>query len=329
MNNPLVSIIMTAYNEELYIKEAIESVLAQTYTDFEFIIVNDGSIDQTESIILSFSDDRIKYVKNEHNLKLIDSLNIGLNLAKGKYIARMDSDDLCMPERLEKQIEFMEANPEIGISGAQLIVFGSHDGFMNYPLTHDDIRLKLFISSCFGNNVVMFRRVIFEKNQLFFPLGYFHAEDFKCWTNWMSVTKAANLNLYLVKYRSHANSVSSKHKLIQRETRNRIRLEYVKTTFSLENDLKTAVDFTGKISSARVNAIKTIFKINEEKKHFDVLKLKKTVMKLWYLDSLEEVENNFFVILKYPLIFKIDLKSNFKNWINIVKHFLKFKLAGK
>ena len=124
---------MAAYNEEAYIRDAIVSVLNQTYENFEFIIINDGSTDQTESIIISITDKRIKYLKNEVNIKLIDSLNKGIALATGKYIARMDSDDICFPERLEKQVEFMEANPNIGISGAQLELFGRSKGQMNYP----------------------------------------------------------------------------------------------------------------------------------------------------------------------------------------------------
>lgn len=328
MNKPLVSIVMTAYNEELYIKEAIESVLNQTYFNFEFIIINDGSVDKTENIILSFSDDRIKYFKNEKNLKLIDSLNIGLNIAQGKYIARMDSDDICVPERIEKQVEFMEANPEIGISGAQLLVFGKENGFMNYPLTHEDIRLRLFITSCFGNNVVIFRKTLFDKHQLYFPKGYLHAEDYKCWTNWVLVAKAGNLNLNLVKYRSHANSVSSKHKMVQRDTRNRIRLEYLSKVFELKNDNLLAKDFVGKISYKRVVAIKEILKINRYKKQFDDLKLRETILDLWYLDSLEEAENNFLITLKYPMIFMIEFKKNFKKWLFVSKHYLKFKFKN-
>src|SRR4051812_25511698 len=100
MSNPVVSVVMAAYNEEKYIRDAIESILSQTYTSFEFIIINDGSTDQTEKIILSYSDPRIRYLKNSENLKLIASLNKGLKVAKGKYIARMDADDISISTRL-------------------------------------------------------------------------------------------------------------------------------------------------------------------------------------------------------------------------------------
>ena len=117
MTNCLISIILPAYNAEKYLKEAIDSILAQTYTNFELIVINDGSTDKTEEIILSYQDSRIRYIKNEKNLKLIRTLNKGIGLAKGKYIARMDADDISLPHRLKEEVEFMEAHPNIGEIG--------------------------------------------------------------------------------------------------------------------------------------------------------------------------------------------------------------------
>lgn len=114
MAKELISVILPAYNAERFLKEAIDSILAQTYTNFELIILNDGSTDRTEEIILSYDDPRIRYVKNETNLKLIKTLNKGIELAKGKYIARMDADDISLPTRLEKEYEFMEKHPNAG-----------------------------------------------------------------------------------------------------------------------------------------------------------------------------------------------------------------------
>lgn len=316
---------MAAFNEEKHIHEAIQSVLNQSFTDYEFIIINDGSSDRTEEIILSFNDPRIKYIKNEHNLKLIASLNKGLKAASGKYIARMDSDDICFENRLEKQIAFMEAHPEIGISGSQLLVFGNEDGLMQYPLSHEDIKLRLFITSCFGNNVVIFRREILEQYNLYFPQGYLHAEDYKCWTNWVAVTKTANLNESLVKYRSHSNSVSAQHKTLQRETRNRIRIEYISNVFAVKPNV--AEELTGPVSSEKLRALKTILSINKIVNYANQVKLEKTLLELWYLDSLEEAEKNILVIFKFPLIFGFDFKKNFRNWIFLSKHYLKFRFS--
>ena len=114
MKNPLVSILMPVYNSEKYLREAIKSILNQTFTNFELIIINDGSTDNSLKIIKSFKDNRIKIIKNKGNLGLIKTLNKGIDLAQGKYIARMDADDIAMPKRLEKQIAFFNENPDYG-----------------------------------------------------------------------------------------------------------------------------------------------------------------------------------------------------------------------
>ena len=117
---PRVSVLMSVYNtEEDFLRDAIKSILNQTFTDFEFLIINDGSKNNAEEVILSFNDDRIKYILNEKNLGLIDSLNKGLSLAQGEYIARFDSDDISSNKRLEKQVEFMDKNPNVGLLGTQ------------------------------------------------------------------------------------------------------------------------------------------------------------------------------------------------------------------
>jgi glycosyltransferase involved in cell wall biosynthesis len=322
MSSPVISIVMAAFNEEKHINESIDSILKQTYSDFELIIINDGSTDKTEQIIKSFGDKRIVYVKNEKNLKLISSLNKGLELARGKYIARMDADDICYPKRLEKQLSFMEANPEVGISGAQLEIFGNSRGFMNYPLDHDSIKLRLLITSCFGNNVVIFRREIFEKYELYFPNGYIHAEDYKCWTNWIKHTKLANLEDALVRYRSHSASVSITGKRTQRETRDRIRKEYLTELFQLSEQPDIATLFYGTLSGKRINAIKFILDKNNELRVFPEEKLAEAINNLWYSDALEGVEDKFGNFLRFRFIFKLKFPGNGKRWINVLKHYI-------
>ena len=111
----LVSVILPAYNAERFLKESIDSILAQTYRNFELIVLNDGRTDRTEEIVLSYSDPRIRYVKNEQNLKLIKTLNKGIDLAKGEYIARMDADDVSVPTRFEEEVYKFEEDPTLGI----------------------------------------------------------------------------------------------------------------------------------------------------------------------------------------------------------------------
>ncbi|HXK49687.1 MAG TPA: glycosyltransferase family 2 protein, partial [Clostridiales bacterium] len=114
---PAISVIMSVYNSEQYLQESIDSILDQTFNDFEFIITDDCSTDGSFEIIKSYAmlDKRIKYFRNSENIGLTKSLNLMLDIAKGKYIARMDSDDISMPDRFSKQFDFMENNPEIGV----------------------------------------------------------------------------------------------------------------------------------------------------------------------------------------------------------------------
>lgn len=324
-NTPLVSVVMAAYNEEKYIHEAIESILHQTYTNFEFIIINDGSTDRTEEIILSYTDPRIRYVRNEENLRLIASLNKGLALSTGKYIARMDSDDISMPERLQKQVAFMEANPSIGISGAQLVVFGSEDSTMNYPLEHEDLQLRLLITSCFPNNLVIFRNELVKKHTLAFTEGYHHGEDYKFWTQWLQITTGANLPEYLVKYRFHPSSVSHKFKDVQRQTRNRIRVEYVSELFQLQGEERAyAKDLFGYDYGKKIEAVKAVLHKNTQIKKFGNEKLTKTLFYLWYMDSLERVVEDRAVIFKFTKIFSLSFLKNIRYWEYIFKHTIKY-----
>ena len=118
MKNPKVTVLMSVYNGEKYLQEAIDSILEQTFKDFEFLIINDGSTDKTGEILESYHDLRIKIINNEKNIGLTKSLNKGLKLARGEYIARQDADDISMPERLEKEVEFLETHQDYAVVGA-------------------------------------------------------------------------------------------------------------------------------------------------------------------------------------------------------------------
>ena len=200
----LISVVLPAYNAELYLKEAIDSVLAQTLTDFELIVLNDGSSDKTEEIILSYDDARIVYVKNEQNLGLIGTLNKGMALAKGKYIARMDADDICFPERFAKQVEFLENNQDYIICGTAAYRFYediSDRKAFNPPLNDENIRIRLFFNSSFIHPSVMFRKNIVIDHQLQFSENYKYAEDYYFWMDLLKYGKGFNLKEKLLYYR--------------------------------------------------------------------------------------------------------------------------------
>ena len=163
----LVSVVMPVYNGALYLREAIDSILSQTHSNLELIIINDGSTDDSERIIQSYTDERIVYLKNEVNSRICVTLNRGLDIAKGKYIARMDCDDISVLNRLEVQVEFMESHPEIGICGSNVIVFG-RDFQREADMVQDSdlCTAGLIFNPCFAHPTVMWIKTIMEKYAL-------------------------------------------------------------------------------------------------------------------------------------------------------------------
>jgi glycosyltransferase involved in cell wall biosynthesis len=144
---PMVTVLMPVYNASCYLREAIGSILLQTLRDFEFIIVDDGSTDESRDIINSYPDTRIKVISHKTNLGLITALNTGIDNARGRYIARMDADDISAPERLEKQVEFMEMNSEIGVLGTWYETFGKENHKEGLPVDPAEVKCHLLFHS--------------------------------------------------------------------------------------------------------------------------------------------------------------------------------------
>ena len=196
---------MPAYNAEKYLREAIDSILTQTFTDFEFIIINDGSTDATEQIIKSYSDPRIVYLKNDMNSGICVTLNKGLDAAQGKYIARMDSDDISFPERLAVQVAFMDAHPEIAVCGSDVEIFG--ESVKPYVFTQiyepAQCRAGLIFNSCFAHPSVMMRAVVIKDNHLYYENDFKGLEDYKLWWEITKYGKPVNINRSLLRYRIH------------------------------------------------------------------------------------------------------------------------------
>jgi glycosyltransferase involved in cell wall biosynthesis len=158
---PKVTVLMSVYNGEKYLREAIESILNQTFKDFEFLIIDDGSIDSTPEIIQSYNDPRIRVIRNDENLGLTKSLNIGLREAKGEYIARMDADDISVPERLEKQVLLLEKYPKIGVLGTNIQYineFGNPSLILKWPQRDSLIKWQLCFMNPIAHPSVIIRR---------------------------------------------------------------------------------------------------------------------------------------------------------------------------
>lgn len=206
---PSVTVLLPVYNGEAYLHDAVESIISQDFTDFELLIVDDGSTDDSPRIIAGFADARIRVLKNPRRLKLSGALNRGIQEARGELIARMDADDIALPARLRRQVEFMNRHPEIGLCGAGVEKFGQgSSSIMNYPESHDQIRAYALFDCPFAHPTVVFRRQLFLNNRLMFDAGYYPTEDYELWARAMELFPCYNLPEVLLRYRVHAQSMT-------------------------------------------------------------------------------------------------------------------------
>ena len=221
MKTPKISVIMPAYNSEQYIAEAIESILNQTFSDFEFIIINDGSTDKTADIVRSYDDSRIRFIDNSVNQGISTTANLGLELANGEYIARMDSDDISHSNRFEKQVTYMDAHPECGVLSASYHMFGDADRITVHPEYVGS--LDLLVGCYVAHPVTMIRKSVIDEYNFVYDKDFVCAEDYDLWARMARVTEIHNLQDVLLEYRWHETNISNIHAEIQAENVKRIR----------------------------------------------------------------------------------------------------------
>ena len=206
---PKVTVLMTVYNGEKFLNEAIEGILNQTFRDFEFLIINDGSTDGSREIIQSYKDPRINLVDNESNIGLTASLNRGLSLAGGEYIARQDADDISLPERLEKQISILERNREIALLGSwYLEIDESGNPLREYKLPCEPLQISWDSIFYCSFSTVVFRRELVLNNVGFYDESFRYAQDWELYSKIARTHTAVNIGECLVKYRLHSRSMT-------------------------------------------------------------------------------------------------------------------------
>ena len=303
----MISVVMSVYNSENYLEEAILSILNQTYKNFEFIIINDGSTDRSLEIIEKYAkkDNRIKVISRE-NKGLPYSLNEGIKLSKGKYIVRMDSDDISLKDRFQKQLEFMENNLDIGVCGSAILSFDNK--IYLYPLKDELIKSELIFSTPFAHPAVIIRKEIIEKYNLFYNEEFLHSQDFELFSRMAKVTKMANLKVPLLKYRVLESSITKKTKEKERyKFLNKIFINYLKgLDFEINNKLHFYLSVNHRVKDNKINKkelynyFEKLTKTNNQKKVFDKISLNKVLGKrwLWYLyykKDFSAIFNKYFI----------------------------------
>jgi glycosyltransferase involved in cell wall biosynthesis len=212
MHEPLVTVLMPAYNAARYVHQAVASILRQSCADFELLIIDDGSRDETHEVLESYGDGRIRLLVNNTNRGIAAALNQGLAQARGKYIARQDADDVSHPTRLSEQAAFLEANPAVALLGTQARLlkpgFATHRSPVSRALSHEAIKFQALFSNPFLHTSVMYRREVVWTQLQGYNSDYRICQDYDLWLRVLRHHRVANLDRYLVDFRSHAQSIS-------------------------------------------------------------------------------------------------------------------------
>lgn len=287
--NPKISVVMSCYNRAEYSKLAIESILGQTYKDFEFIIIDDFSEDNTAEVIQDYADkdERIVFIRNKQNMDYNYNLRKGFEIAKGEYIARMDDDDISMPERFEKQVEYLDKHPEITVLGTFIEPIG--EGKAESWVTIEDsdeleIAMNFYNPMCHPS--VMIRNSFLKENNLNYSEDALYAEEYHLWMKIiLAGGKLANLPEELVQYRMHKKSVTqeSRTQKIQNKTAEGVRENLLKR-FSLNKS---------EVKRIRKSIFKYPFGKNNKKHVENVLKIMKKHPNIAPIKGIEKFEKRY------------------------------------
>lgn len=262
-----VSVLMPTYNAEKYLSEAVESILNQTFSDFELIVIDDASKDKTCSILESYHDSRIKILQGPCR-GIAAALNLGLDNAKGEYVARMDADDISLPRRFEKQVKFLDIHPEIGLCSTLAMMFtkdGDYQLFGTKHLEHMGLIDQLY-DTVVCHPTVMFRRELFNHYGLRYNESFKVAEDQELWTRALRVTKFYGIQEMLLRYRLHNNNASQITASMGDSVVQNIRCDVLKwlyPTGNYDGNLQPKIDSLFKVLDGELFSQNTV---NKEKK---------------------------------------------------------------
>ena len=336
---PSISVIMSVYNSEEYLKEAVDSILNQTFTNFEFIITDDCSTDSSLKILEEYekNDERIILVKNTENLGLTINLNRMINVAKGDYIARMDADDISLPSRFEKQFKFMEENHDIGVCGTNIQFFGNYNELSELPANHNEIKVELLFKDVIMHPTVMIRMSILNKYKFRYDESFIISQDYDLWCRMIDYTKFANLSGPLLKYRFMDSNITNSTKTEYRESFLRkiftMQLNKIGIT-PTENEIISHIRFTygetlkkfKDMESIKELILKLILK-NQKTQFYDQNILENVISKHWFSICTNStkfglISLNLFRSIKFKYPYNHDLKYKIKFFL---KCLIKFK----
>jgi glycosyltransferase involved in cell wall biosynthesis len=236
MMQPLVSVLLPVFNAAEFLEPALTSIFRQSYSNLEILAIDDGSTDESVSVLERFTDSRLRIVRNEQNRGICMTLNRAIDLAGGDYLARMDADDICHRDRIRTQMAFLESNRQVGICGTAMRRFGrGMPSIWRGPTTDEEIRCLLFFESPMAHPTVLFRADIFRHGLRYDP-DMRHAEDYDLWERASHFTRLANLPAVLYRYRVHVSNTLSQPSNRVRETTERVRRRLLSYLYPAPSD---------------------------------------------------------------------------------------------
>jgi glycosyltransferase involved in cell wall biosynthesis len=318
---PKISVLLPVYNAERFLRQSIESILKQSFEDYEFLIIDDGSTDASAQIIKSYRDPRIRLLQNEKNRKLYGALNRGLDIAQGEYVARMDADDISLPHRLGRQAEFLDKHPDIGVVGTWAKCIDENDrviGTACYPTRSNLLAWQLFYRSPLINTTIMMRYELVKKAD--FYRSFSCAEDYDLWSRLVEQTRFANMPDFLVHYRIWSKSLTQIHSKLLEKNDAKVKAVLVKAFLNQDVPMGTIssiqkIYFGAEFSNIRQveNVIDIIWRLYDKfsRKYsldsYEIKEIDKDIAKKLYVLSFSAMKLS---ILKGLSIFACALKLN-------------------
>lgn len=308
MKDKKVSVIMSCLNTpKNYLDTAINSILNQTYSNIEFVIVNNGGNNYEDLVEYQKLDNRIVIINNDITMDLPGALNKAIQNSSGDFIARMDSDDFSLPDRIENQVHFLNENPDVCLCSMYAKLFGTENSFMIYPLDKpEEVKASLFLSNELFHPTVMFRADFIRKNKLLYDSGYNYSEDFELWNRCADLGDVAILPMLGLLYRVHDGSTSNQKSSIQRNAKQRVVVANINKSI-LKQEYRPyllAMSDNTMIGSVDDNlrVIRLLCNDQSIEDYYDSESLKRFLMIKLITIALKNNKSNIFNLLKHKVI---------------------------
>jgi glycosyltransferase involved in cell wall biosynthesis len=301
-----VTVAIPAFNAEKYIAAAIESVLTQTYKNFVLLVIDDGSTDSTPEIIRSFKDPRIELLVNTSNIGLVGTLNKAIVHSQTEYLLRMDADDIARADRIEKQVAFMDANPQVWVSSGQARYFGQLTTTTDLPLNHNDIKATLLFGNALVHPAAILRIQKLKAHNLFYSESFRHIEDYELWTRVALSGQLANLQDVLIDYRFEGQNITSQQWAGRKERINNVhsallsQLGITPSHKNLELHLQLAGNALEHGDPAELyDYLRSIKVQNRQKEIYDEAALAAVLAKRWEHVFFKYADTSFMAAVRY------------------------------